>query len=231
MIVEPVAGNMGLIPPADGYLQGLRGLCQANGALLIFDEVMTGFRLAYGGAQGLYGVRPDLTALGKIIGGGLPVGAVGGPAEIMNHLAPQGPVYQAGTLSGSPAAMAAGLATLDALQADGFYQQLEAKSAALASGLQQAADSAGVADGICINRVGSMLCCFFRQPPVTDYAAATASNVKAFAAFFHVMLADGVYLPPSQFETFFVSAAHSSADIAETIRAAAGAFTEAGRLM
>ena len=231
MLVEPVAGNMGVIPPADRYLKGLRELCDASEAMLIFDEVMTGFRLAYGGAQALYGVQADLTILGKVIGGGMPVGAVGGPAKIMNHLAPAGEVYQAGTLSGNPVAMAAGLATLQAVQTEGFYESLERTAAALDRGLRAAAAGAGLDGKICINRAGSMLSCFFAPPPVKDYAAATAGNGRAFAAYFHAMLNSGIYLPPSPFEAIFVSAAHSEAEIAETIRAAEGAFAEAAKLM
>ncbi|MFB3890961.1 MAG: glutamate-1-semialdehyde 2,1-aminomutase [Phycisphaerae bacterium] len=230
MLLEPVAGNMGVVPPADGYLAGLRELCDAHEALLIFDEVMSGFRVALGGAQALWGVQPDLTTLGKIIGGGMPVGAVGGRAEIMDRLAPIGPVYQAGTLSGNPVAMAAGLATLDQIQADtAFYAKLEARSAALADGLIQSAASAGLAGRVCVNRVGSMLTCFFRPPPVEDYAGATASNVKAFAAYFHAMLDEMIYLPPSQFEALFVSAAHSDQDIAATVAASGGAFAAASK--
>jgi len=231
VLVEPVAGNMGVVPPADGYLAGLRQCCDRHGALLILDEVMTGFRVAYGGAQALYGVRPDLTTLGKIIGGGMPVGAVGGPAEIMDHLAPLGPVYQAGTLSGNPVAMVAGLHTLRALQQDGFYERLEATSASLADGLRQAAADAGIADAMCFTRVGSMLCCFFAPPPVQDYAAATAANLEAFAAYFRRMLSGGVFLAPSQFEAMFVSAAHSSGDVDRTVQAAAAAFRDAAEVM
>jgi len=231
VLVEPVAGNMGVVPPGEGYLPALRRLCDESGALLIFDEVMTGFRVAYGGAQGLYGVRPDITTLGKIVGGGLPVGAYGASAEIMARVSPEGPVYQAGTLSGNPVAMAAGLATLEALREEGFYDELERKSAALENGLREAAGSAGLAGKVCFNRVGSMLCCFFASGPVTDYRSATASNTKAFAAYFHALLAEGVYFAPSQFEAMFVSAAHGEDDIARTVRAAEGAFTEAAKLM
>ena len=224
VIVEPVAGNMGVVPPAHGYLQELRDLCSRHGALLIFDEVMTGFRLAYGGAQELYGVRPDMTTLGKIIGGGMPVGAFAGPRDIMQKLAPVGDVYQAGTLSGNPAAMAAGLATLATLREEGFYERLEAKSASLADGLQRAAAAAGLAERVCFNRAGSMLCVFFTAGPVTDYASATASSARAYAAFFHAMLDEGVYLAPSQFEAMFVSAAHDDSHIARTCAAAERAF-------
>ena len=231
VLVEPVAGNMGVVPPAEGYLQGLRDLCDQYRALLILDEVMTGFRVAYGGAQSLYGVRPHLTTLGKIIGGGMPVGAVGGPADLMCQLAPAGPVYQAGTLSGNPAAMAAGLTTLKALQADGFYEQLEATSALLADGLALAAADAGLAEKVCFNRVGSMLCALFSAGPVTNYETATASDLDAFAAYFHALLIGGVYIAPSQFEAMFVSAAHSKDDIAQTIDTAAKAFAAAAKLM
>jgi len=227
VLVEPVAGNMGVVPPADGYLQALRDLCDAHGALLVFDEVMSGFRVAYGGAQELYGVRPDLTVLGKIIGGGLPVGAVAGAVDVMTRLAPEGPVYQAGTLSGNPATMAAGLATLEAVAAGGFYERLEATSTGLETGLRQAADAAGLSGRICINRVGSMLSVFFARPPVTDYASATAANVNAYAAYFHAMLAEGVYLAPSQYEAMFVSAAHGEEEVERTVAAAQSAFAAA----
>ena len=231
VLIEPVAGNMGVVPPAAGYLPGLRELCRAHGAMLIFDEVMTGFRVHPGGAQALYGVRPDITTLGKVIGGGMPVGAVGGGREIMKHLAPEGPVYQAGTLSGNPLAMAAGIATLEALGEKGFYDRLEQKSSALARVLESAAAAAGLRDKTCLNRVGSMMCCFFAAPPVAGYEAATSSNTKAFAAGFHSLLDDGVYIAPSQFEALFVSAAHSDGDIARTVEAAAAAFSKAARLM
>jgi glutamate-1-semialdehyde 2,1-aminomutase len=231
VLVEPIAGNMGVVPPAEGYLSGLRQLCDKHGALLVFDEVMTGFRVAYGGAQALYGVRPDMTTFGKIIGGGLPVGAFGGRADIMKHLAPEGPVYQAGTLSGNPAAVAAGLASLDMLAKKGFYQQLEQSSAALEAGLRQAAGAAGLGAKVCFNRVGSMMCCFFTPGPVVDYASATASNTAAFAAFFNAMLDGGVFLAPSQFEAMFVSAAHSRKDIDRTAEVAAMAFAAAAKIM
>ncbi len=231
VLVEPVAGNMGVVPPAEGYLSSLRDVCDAHGALLIFDEVMTGFRVAFGGAQALYGVRPDLTVLGKIVGGGMPVGAFGGPADVMKHLAPEGPVYQAGTLSGNPAAMAAGLATLQELRAEGFYEELERKSALLEAGLRKAAAGADLGGRVCLNRVGSMLGCFFTPGEVTDYASATASNAKAYAAYFHAMLAAGVYLAPSQFEAMFASAAHSEEDIGRTCEAAGLAFAKAAKLL
>ena len=231
VLVEPIAGNMGVVPPAEGFLQGLREICSAEGSLLIFDEVMTGFRVAYGCAQSLYGVRPDMTVLGKIVGGGMPVGAFGGSAELMSNLAPDGPVYQAGTLSGNPAAMAAGLATLAELRVEGFYEQLEAKSASLADGLAKAADAAGLAGKMSFNRVGSMMCGFFTPGPVTDFASATASNTDAYKAYFHAMLAAGVYLAPSQYEAMFVSITHSDEDIAQTVHAAEAAFAEAAKVL
>jgi glutamate-1-semialdehyde 2,1-aminomutase len=218
VIVEPVAGNMGCVPPAEGYLQGLRERTRASGALLVFDEVMTGFRLALGGAQSLYGVSPDLTCLGKILGGGLPVGAYGGPAHIMDQVAPVGPVYQAGTLSGNPLAMAAGAATLEGLEAPGTYEQLEALSGRLGEGLAGAAEAAGIT--ATINRVGSMITLFFCSGPVTDYASAKTADTQRFGRFFRGMLERGVYLPPAQFEAAFVSLAHTEADIDETIAAA-----------
>lgn len=222
LLVEPVAGNMGVVPPAPGYLAGLRALCDRHGALLVFDEVMTGFRVAYGGAQELYGVRADLTCLGKIIGGGLPVGAYGGPADVMAKLSPDGPVYQAGTLSGNPLAMAAGAATLEALKEDGVYEKLEAASARLAAGLEKAARDAGVPTYH--TRVGSMLCTFMTAAPVTDYATASRSDTAAYARFFHAMLDRGIYLAPAQFECMFVSLAHSEEHIERTIAAASEAF-------
>jgi glutamate-1-semialdehyde 2,1-aminomutase len=222
VIVEPVAGNMGCVAPRDGYLEALRAVTRRVGALLIFDEVITGFRLAAGGAQQLYGVTPDLTCLGKILGGGLPVAAYGGRAEIMDTLAPDGPVYQAGTLAGNPLAMAAGCAALDALKSNGTYQRLEALAIRLQVGLARAAQAAGIM--LTVNRVGSMLTPFFCRGPVNDYAAARSSDTAGFARFFHGMLAEGVYLPPAQFETAFVSLAHSEADIDETVRAAGEAL-------
>jgi len=227
VLIEPVAGNMGVVPPADGYLAGLRTLCDEAGALLIFDEVMTGFRVGLGGAQGLYDVRPDLTVLGKIVGGGMPVGAFGGPKHLMDRLAPKGPIYQAGTLSGNPAAMAAGLATLQELRHEGLYEDLERAGANLEAGLRAAANHAELAGKVFFTRVASMLCCFFTPGPVTNYASATASNTKAYAAYFHGMLDHGVYLAPSQFEAMFVSASHGDDEIAQTCRAAERAFAEA----
>lgn len=222
VIVEPVAGNMGCVPPAPGFLERLRALTKEHGAALIFDEVMTGFRVAYGGAQQLYGVRPDLTTLGKVIGGGLPVGAYGGRTDWMDLVAPAGPVYQAGTLSGNPLAVAAGLKTLEIIHRPGFYEGLESAAARLAEGLVAKARKAGVP--LTVNRVGSMFTVFFTSSPVTDYAAAKRCNTEAFGRFFRAMLERGVYLPPSQFEAAFVSAAHSEEDIAETLEAAAAAF-------
>jgi glutamate-1-semialdehyde 2,1-aminomutase len=226
VIVEPVAGNMGVVPPRPGFLEGLREVTRAHGALLIFDEVITGFRVAYGGAQQLYGVRPDLTCLGKIIGGGLPVGAYGGARALMEQVAPLGTIYQAGTLSGNPLAVAAGLATLRALRERGVYARLETLGAALERGLREAAGAAGVA--LTVNRVGSMLTGFFCAGPVTDYASARRADTSAYARFFHAMLGAGVFLAPSQFEAAFVSLAHTDADIAEAGRAAAHALAGAG---
>jgi glutamate-1-semialdehyde 2,1-aminomutase len=211
VIVEPVAANMGVVAPAPGFLSGLRDLTQRAGALLVFDEVITGFRVAPGGAQELYGVRPDLTVLGKIIGGGLPVGAYGGRADLMDLVAPAGPVYQAGTLSGHPVVMAAGEATLAGLTPD-VYARLERQSDRLASGLQ--------VSHACVARVGSLLTVFFRETPPKNFAEAKTSDTKAFARFFHSMLDAGVLLPPSQFEAWFVSAAHDDAVIDATLAAA-----------
>jgi glutamate-1-semialdehyde 2,1-aminomutase len=222
IIVEPIAGNMGTIPPREGFLEGLRAICDEEGSVLIFDEVMTGFRVAYGGAQELYGVTPDMTTLGKIIGGGLPVGAFGGKREIMRNLSPSGGVYQAGTLSGNPLAMTAGIETLKLLQADGFYQKLEEKSAYLASGIAKGARDAGVP--IYSTRVGSMFCAFFTKGEVHDWTSAATCDTKSFAKYFLSMLEQGIYLAPSQFETVFVSIAHDQADMDSTIAAAAKAF-------
>jgi len=218
VIMEPVAGNMGVVPPAPGFLAGLREITRRHGALLIFDEVITGFRVAWGGAQELFGITPDLTCLGKIVGGGLPVGAYGGRADIMEQVAPLGEIYQAGTLSGNPLAMAAGIATLEALQAPGTYQALEATSARLAEGLAAAAARAGLATQI--NRVGSMLTGFFTATPVTDYATAKTADAARYGAFFRAMLERGVSLAPSQFEAAFVSLAHTTDDVDATIAAA-----------
>lgn len=222
VIVEPVAGNMNCIPPAPGFLAGLRDLCDRHGSVLIFDEVMTGFRVAPGGAQQLYGIAPDLTTLGKIIGGGMPVGAFGGARAIMEMLAPLGPIYQAGTLSGNPVAMAAGLATLELIAAPGFHDALAAKTRRLCDGLVAAAGEAGVP--LTANAVGGMFGLFFSGETVTSYAQAVACDVERFKAFFHGMLAEGVYLAPSAFEAGFVSSAHAEADIEATVRAARRVF-------
>jgi glutamate-1-semialdehyde 2,1-aminomutase len=222
VLVEPVAANMGVVPPADGYLQTLRNLCDENGALLIFDEVITGFRVAYGGAQELYGISADVTCLGKIIGGGLPVGAFGARAQIMDMLAPTGPVYQAGTLSGNPLATAAANATLDILAQRGCYETLESSAGKLASGLAQAASDASVA--ITINRVGSIMSCFFADKPVRNFADVQSTNIKQFKKFFGHMLNQGVYLAPSAYEAMFVSLAHTKADIDKTIQATKNSF-------
>jgi glutamate-1-semialdehyde 2,1-aminomutase len=223
VIVEPVAGNMNCIPPLPGFLETLRELCTQHGAVLIFDEVMTGFRVARGGAQELYGIRPDLTTLGKIVGGGMPVGAFGGRRDIMERIAPLGPVYQAGTLSGNPVAMAAGLATLDGIAAPGFHARLGASTDRLVHGIKAAADQAGVP--LATNHVCGMFGLFFTAAPqVHSYAAATACDVERFKRFFHGMLAEGVYLAPSAFEAGFISAAHTDADIDATIAAAARVF-------
>jgi glutamate-1-semialdehyde 2,1-aminomutase len=224
VIVEPVAGNMGVIPPATGFLEHLRELTREHGTLLIFDEVITGFRVAAGGAQERFRIQADLTCLGKIVGGGLPVGAYGGRAEIMQMVSPLGPVYQAGTLSGNPLAMAAGLATLQLLGETGVYEHLERLSARLVDGVAEAAAAAGVA--YTANRVGSMFTGFFCDQVVTDYASAKRSDTRRYARFFHAMLDRGVYLAPSQFEAGFVSLAHTEADIDATLKAAASAFDE-----
>ncbi len=220
VIVEPVAGNMGVVPPEPGFLEGLRWLTQEHGALLIFDEVITGFRVAYGGAQELYGVRPDLTCLGKIIGGGLPVGAYGGRREVMELVAPLGPVYQAGTLSGNPLAMAAGLATLEELarSATLAYERLDRLAGELARGLEEGAARADVP--LRVNRVGSMLTPFFTDRPVKDYIATKRADSQRYARFFWGLIDRGVYPPPSPFEAWFVSLAHTSEDIARTVEAA-----------
>jgi glutamate-1-semialdehyde 2,1-aminomutase len=222
IIVEPVAGNMGTVPPREGFLEGLRDICTNEGIILIFDEVMSGFRVAYGGAQELYGVTPDMTTLGKIIGGGLPVGAFGGRRDIMEKLSPSGGVYQAGTLSGNPLAMSAGIATLNILKQPGFYQNLEEKSRMVAEGIAKAAKDAGYP--IYSTRVGSMFCAFFTEGEVHDWSTAAQCDTKAFAKYFLAMLEEGVYLAPSQFETAFVSSVHSESDIEKTIAAAAKSF-------
>jgi glutamate-1-semialdehyde 2,1-aminomutase len=225
VIVEPVAGNMGVVPPAAGYLAGLRQLTRDNGALLVFDEVMTGFRVHPGGAQTLYGIEPDLTALGKVIGGGLPVGAYGGRREIMSLVAPAGPMYQAGTLSGNPLAMRAGIATLSLLAEPGAWQGLERATDKLVAGIGAAAEAAGVP--VFQTRVGTMFCTYFTEGPVTDYASATRSNTEGFARYFQAMLAGGVYLAPSQFEAGFMSMAHDEAALEATLAAAERAFLAA----
>lgn len=222
IILEPIAGNMGVVPPSPGFLQALRQLTIKHNILLIFDEVISGFRVSYGGAQALYGIEPDLTVLGKIIGGGLPVGAYGGRKEIMDLIAPSGPVYQAGTLSGNPLAVTAGLATLKQLRTKGIYKKLEERSAALAKGIGEAAKKAGIP--LTQTRVGSMLTSFFTTGPVMDWNSAKRSDTKRYGQFFHKMLEQGVYFAPSQFEAAFLSTAHTSADIEKTIRAAHAAF-------
>ena len=222
VIVEPIAGNMGLVPPAEGFLEGLREVTKEHGALLIFDEVISGFRASYGGAQKVFDVMPDLTCLGKIIGGGLPVGAYGGRREIMEHIAPVGPVYQAGTLSGNPVAMAAGIAALTELAKPGVYEMVEGKAKKLADGLRAAAEKAGVK--VAVNHSASLLTVFFTEQPVDNYAAAMSSDTAKFKVFFQSMLNQGIYLPPSQFECWFVSLAHSDEDLAKTLAAAETAF-------
>ncbi len=225
IIVEPVAGNMNCIPPVAGFLEGLREVCDQHGAVLIFDEVMTGFRVGLSGAQGRYGVTPDLTTLGKVIGGGMPVGAFGGKREIMEHIAPTGPVYQAGTLSGNPIAMTAGLKTLEIVSAPGFYDELAAKTTALVEGLQARADAAGIP--FTTSQVGAMFGLFFTDADeVTSFAQATQCDIDAFKQFFHAMLDAGVYLAPSAYEAGFVSSAHSDDDIEQTLQAAEKAFAK-----
>lgn len=218
LIIEPVAGNMNCIPPREGYLQALRELCTRHGSLLIFDEVMTGFRVALGGAQALYGIKPDLSTFGKIIGGGMPVGAYGGRRDLMEQIAPAGPIYQAGTLSGNPVAMAAGLAMLELVQAPGFYETLAARTRLLTDGLQAVADGEGVP--FSTNRVGGMFGLFFTHETVSSYAQATAADTAMFNRFFQSMLEHGVFLAPSAFEAGFLSSAHSDEDIAATLDAA-----------
>ncbi|UCG38505.1 MAG: glutamate-1-semialdehyde 2,1-aminomutase, partial [bacterium] len=217
VIVEPVPGNMGVIVPAPGFLEGLRDITGREGALLIFDEVMSGFRVALGGAQELYGVTPDLTTLGKVIGGGLPVGAYGGKREYMAMVAPEGPIYQAGTLSGNPLAMAAGIATLGILMEPGAYERLEETSAALAEGFAQVNRKLGAQ--LAFNRVGSMFTTFFTPGPVSDFAGAKASDTALFGSYFRAMLEEGIYLAPSQFEAAFVSLAHTREDVTATVQA------------
>jgi len=224
VIIEPVAGNMGLVEPAAGYLEGLRTACTRHGTLLIFDEVMTGFRVAYGGAQARYGVTPDLTTIGKVIGGGLPAAAFGGRADVMQQLAPLGPVYQAGTLSGNPLAMAAGLKAMEILGRPGTYERLEQLGKRLGDGLLSAAQAAKIP--ACLNRVGSMLTLFFCGGPVTDYASAKRADTARFAAFFRKLRDRGVFLPPSQFEAMFVSLAHTEEDIDQIVAAATAALAD-----
>ncbi len=224
IIVEPVAGNMGLVPPVQGFLEALRELAERYGSILIFDEVMTGFRVAYGGAQALYGVTPDLTCFGKIIGGGLPVGAYGGKRELMSRIAPQGSVYQAGTLSGNPVAMAAGIATLKQIQKDGFYEALDAKAELLLSGLKQAAIKADIP--VQAKRVGSMLGLFFNANEVQNFDDAKTCDLDRFSAFYNGMRQNGIYIAPSQFEALFISSAHDTEHIEVTIRAAEKAFDQ-----
>jgi len=226
LIVEPIAGNMGLVPPGEGFLAGLRDLCTRHGIVLIFDEVISGFRASAGGAQGLFGIRPDLTCLGKIIGGGLPVGAYGGRADIMELVAPAGPVYQAGTLSGNPIAMTAGIWALERL-APKLFKELARRGSMLAAGLAEAARSAGVP--LQVNAFGSLLTPFFTSAPVRDYSSALGANTSAYATFFRGMLTRGVYPPPSQFEAWFLSAAHSDRDVKKTVAAAQGAMKEVAR--
>jgi glutamate-1-semialdehyde 2,1-aminomutase len=227
VIIEPVVGNMGCVVPRAGYLQAVRELTSRHGALLIFDEVMTGFRLARGGAQELYGVSPDITTLGKIIGGGLPVGAYGASRDIMRHIAPAGPVYQAGTLSGNPLAMTAGLATLRRLRDPGIYEQLERAGARLTAGLSEAAREAGIET--VTNRVGSMWTTFFTSEAVNDWTGANRSNRDFYGKFFHAMLGEGVYLAPSQFEAGFIGLAHTDEFLDRTVTAARAAFAGLAR--
>jgi glutamate-1-semialdehyde 2,1-aminomutase len=223
LIIEPIAGNMGVVPPADGFLRALREMCTRNGALLIFDEVISGFRASAGGAQAVYSIRPDLTCLGKIIGGGLPVGAYGGPADLMELVAPAGPVYQAGTLSGNPLAMMAGIWSLERLR-PALFSHLRNLGSRLAQGIAEAGREAGVA--VQVNAFGSLLTPFFTDQPVRDYASAVRSNTGRYAVFFRGMLARGVYPPPSQFEAWFISAAHTARDVEKTIAAAREAMKE-----
>jgi glutamate-1-semialdehyde 2,1-aminomutase len=225
VLVEPVAGNMGVVPPAPGFLAALREATERAGALLIFDEVMTGFRVAPGGAQGLYGIRPDLTTMGKVIGGGFPLAAYGGRRDVMEQIAPAGPVYQAGTLSGNPVAVAAGRATLAALKAiPDAYDRLEATGRRAEDAIRRAADDAGVP--VTVNRAGSMITCFFTSEPVTDYDSARQSDTARFALFFHAMLERGIHLPPSQFEALFFSLAHGDDEMRHFENAAAAAMLE-----
>ena len=225
VILEPVAGNMGVVPPRPGFLKAVRAITKRHGALLIFDEVITGFRLGLKGAQGMFNVRPDLTCFGKIIGGGFPVGAYGGSKKIMEHLAPVGPVYQAGTLSGNPVAMTAGLATLEALAEEGVYEAIEEKSAYLAAGLAENVRDLGCP--VTLHRVGSMLCTFFHEGPIRNYEEAALCDTKRYAVFFHEMLARGVAIAPSQFETMFVGLAHTKKQLDQTVDAHRAALKKA----
>lgn len=227
IIVEPVAGNMGLVPPVDGFLSALRELTEKHGSLLIFDEVMTGFRVAYGGAQSLYHISPDITCLGKIIGGGLPVGAYGGKREILEHIAPQGAIYQAGTLSGNPLAMAAGIGMLTTLKTPGFYKALDKKAGRLISGLKASIQSTGIAASA--NRVGSMMGLFFTDRTVTNFDDAKTCDLERFSEFYKGMRQRGVYIAPSQFEVLFMSAAHENSQIDATIAAAKEVLSEIGK--
>jgi glutamate-1-semialdehyde 2,1-aminomutase len=224
VILEPVAGNMGLVPPVPGYLTGLRDLCHQHGALLVFDEVMTGFRVSPGGAQEKFGVTPDLTALGKVIGGGLPVGAYAGRADIMQTVAPAGPMYQAGTLSGNPLAMTAGIKTLEALQMPGVFDDMVSKTTTLCEGISAAAKIAGIP--LYTTQAGTMFSFFFNAEPVTDWESASKSDTATFARFFHAMLERGVYFPPSQYESWFFSTTHTDEIVVSTIQAAQTAFAE-----
>jgi len=224
IIVEPVAGNMGLVQPVDGFLESLRTLCDRHGTVLIFDEVMTGFRVALGGAQSVYGIHPDLSCFGKIIGGGLPVGAYGGRRDLMAQIAPQGPVYQAGTLSGNPLAMAAGIATLKEIAKPGFYEALDTASARLLDGFKAEAENAGIA--VTADRVGSMMGLYFSAGPVTNFEEAKTSDLDRFSTYYKAMRDRGIYLAPSQFEASFVSAAHDAAAIDKTLEAAKAVFGE-----
>ena len=224
IIVEPVAGNMGCVPPVGGFLAGLRELCDKYGVLLIFDEVMTGFRVSFGGAQALYGVRPDITCLGKIVGGGLPVGAYGGRREIMEKVAPLGPVYQAGTLSGNPLAMAAGIKTLELLSVPGVYEKLDKLTKTLTHNLHDVFASKKIPH--LITRVGSMWTIFFTNDPVLNLASVLACDKKQFIKYFHAMLKQGIYLAPSPFESGFVSLAHSEEDVAKTIKACSNSLND-----
>jgi glutamate-1-semialdehyde 2,1-aminomutase len=225
IVLEPIAGNMGVIPPREGFLAGLRKLCDQEGIVLIFDEVITGFRVGWSGAQGIYGMMPDLTCLGKIIGGGLPVGAFGGKQEIMEELAPLGGVYQAGTLSGNPLAMTAGIETLKLLKEEGQYQRLDEKASLLCAEAEKIARTSGAPT--CFTRVGSMFCTFFTPGPVVDYASAKKSDTEAFRRYFWALLEKGVYIAPSQFEAGFLSLAHTDDDIEKTLAALHGAFQAA----